>query len=304
MSKIPVGATIVHAYRFAFRDFFRILGVMWLTMVVLWVPGLLLQSRMTGLAVHDPATMRQMLPFFFPFYLLALVLMSMQFIGLAKLALGLHRGPAWIYFSLGKPVWRLIGSILLLIVAMIVGWLLALLATLVIGFLLGLVAKAAHFPPLTATIAFVTAIGMLAVWCGYFYCLVRLTFLLLPVIADERPGLALGEAWNLGKGNFWRMFAVLVVILLPVVILEAGMFLWLFHGVPFPHPPATAEQTAAFQVALNAHMVTMLNGISHYWYLVYPLAVVFTVIFYGTVVAAQCFAYRSLAPVAGDGLPD
>jgi hypothetical protein len=304
MSKIPVGATIAHAYRFAFRDFFRILGVMWLTMAIMWLPGLLLQSRMTGLATHDPAMLRQMLPFFIPFYLLALLLMSMQFIGLARLALGLHRGPAWIYFSLGKPVWRLIGSILLLVVAMIVGWLIALLGTLLIGFLLGLVAKAANFPPLTATIAFVIAIGIIAVWCGYFYCLIRLTFLLLPVIADERPGLALGEAWTLGKGNFWRMFAVLLVIMLPFLILEGIMFLWLFHGVPFPHAPATTEQTASFQAALNAHMVTMVNGISHYWYLIYPVAVVFTVILYGMAVAAQCFAYRSLAPVAGDGLPD
>ncbi len=101
MSKIPVGATIAQAYRFAFHDFFRILSVMWLTMAIMWLPGLVFQSRMTGLAAHDPAMVRQMLPFLIPMYLVALVLLSMQMIGLARLALGVHRGPAWIYFSLG-----------------------------------------------------------------------------------------------------------------------------------------------------------------------------------------------------------
>ena len=33
MKKIPVGATIAHAYRFAFGDFLKILGVMWLPLL-------------------------------------------------------------------------------------------------------------------------------------------------------------------------------------------------------------------------------------------------------------------------------
>jgi hypothetical protein len=308
MAKIPVGATIAQAYRFAFADFLKILGVMWLAMAIMWIPGLIFRSQMAAVASHDPAAIRQMLPFLVPFYLVAFVLISMQMIGLAKLALGVHRGPGWIYFSLGKPVWRLIGSLLLLIVAMIVGWLIALLAGFLTGLLLGLLAKAVNFQPLTVTIGFAIAISVIAIWCGYIYSAIRLTFLLLPVIADEREGFALGHAWNLGKGNFWRMFAVLLLILLPLLIVEAGVFVYLFQGISFPHAPVTAEQSAAFQAALNAHMMAMINGIYRYWYLAYPTGAIVTIFFYGMAVSAQCFAYRAVtegsAPVAGDGLPD
>ncbi len=57
-----------------------------------------------------------------------LVLLVMQVIGIAQLALDRHKGPAWFYFSLGKPVWRWIGSFLLLIAVMLVGWLVVALA--------------------------------------------------------------------------------------------------------------------------------------------------------------------------------
>jgi hypothetical protein len=46
---------------------------------------------------------------------------------------------------------------------------------------------------------------------------VRLTFLLpAVVVAEERIGL--GRAWELGGGNFWRMFAVVIAVFVPVAI--------------------------------------------------------------------------------------
>ncbi len=311
MKKIPVGATIAHAYRFAFGDFFKILGVMWLPLVIMWAPSLLMRTRMTALsaqfATHDFSGIREMWGVLLPLYLAAFVFLFMQMIGIARLALGLQRGSVWFYFSLGKPVWRLIGSYLLLIVATIIGWLAVILGSALIGFLVSLIAKFVNNSAFGVMMAILAGLGMIFLWCGFLYCFVRLTFLLVPVVAAEEEGFALARSWTLGHGNFWRMFAILLVILVPFILLECiFVFGFMFKGVPFPPPHASAEQAAAFQMALNANTLTMMNNIYHYWYISFPLIIAVMVVLYGIGVGAQCFAYRALTeseasdPVAGD----
>src|SRR5579875_2060943 len=109
MRKIPVGKTIARAYGFAFRDFFKILGVMWLPIAVAWLPGLLLRRHLMASQTSGAgnlAAFREMWPILLPLYLVTMVFIFMQIIGIAQLALGTKKGPAWIYFSLEKPVWR------------------------------------------------------------------------------------------------------------------------------------------------------------------------------------------------------
>src|SRR5579863_10443171 len=147
MNKIPVGATIAQSYRFAFRSFLKILGVMWLPMAITMLPGIFIQQRMIALqgqiSAGNLSVFRQIWPILLPFYLVIFVLLFMQVIGIAKLALN-KAGPGWFYFSLGRPVWRLIGSFLLLIVAVFVGWLAMVLGAVVVGIILGLLAKAVN----------------------------------------------------------------------------------------------------------------------------------------------------------------
>jgi hypothetical protein len=311
MKKIPVGATIAHAYRFAFGDFFKILGVMWLPLVIIWAPSLLMRTRMMALsaqfATHDFSGLREMWGVLLPLYLAAVVFLFMQMIGIARLALGLPRGSVWFYFSLGKPVWRLIGSYLLMIVAIIIGWLAVILGSVLIGFLVGLITKFVNNSAFGMVMAILAGLGMIFLWCGFLYCFVRLTFLLVPVVAAEEEGFALARSWTLGLGNFWRMFAILLAILVPFILLECiFVFGFMFKGVPFPPPHASADQAAAFQMALNANTLTMMNGIYHYWYISFPLTIAVMVVLYGMAVGAQCFAYRALTegeasdPVAGD----
>jgi hypothetical protein len=311
MKKIPVGATIAHAYRFAFGDFFKILGVMWLPLMILWTPSLLMRTRMTALsaqfAAHDFSGIREMWGVLLPLYLAALVFLFMQMIGIARLALGLQRGPVWFYFSLGKPVWRLIGSYLLLIVAFIIGSLAVILGSVLIGFVVGLIAKFVNNSAFGVIMAILAGLAMFTLWCGYLYCFVRLTFLLVPVVAAEAEGFALARSWTLGWGNFWRMFAIILVILAPFIALEcAFLFGYLFKGLSFPPPHAAAEQTAAFQLAMNARTLEITNAMYHYWYISFPLSIAVMVVLYGMAVGAQCFAYRALTegetldPVAGN----
>ncbi len=297
MAKIPVGKTIAHAYGFAFEGFPRILGVMWPSLFLMWMPGILLRPQITALsaqmASQNYSAFHEMWPVFVFLYPMMFVLIAVQMIGISQLALGRHKGPAWFYFSLGKPVWRWIGTLLLMIVALFVGWLLILLADLAVGALLRLMIGGNAI--LGALLGLMIAIFTLASLCLLFYGWVRLSFLFTPVIAAEEEGFALARGWTLGKGNFWRMFAILLVIFGPFLILEfVFAFGFLLRGLPTLPPHASPAQTAAFQAAVNGQMLNMMNSIHAYWYITYPVGIAFMVVFYGLAVGAQCFAYRAL----------
>lgn len=299
MTKIPVGATIARAYGFAFGSFLKVLGILWLPLLLAWIPSFLLQPRLQALSArimaHDISAIAQLWSILLPFYLAVFILMCMQAIGVVRLALGVQP-PAWFYFSLGKPVWRLFGNLLLMILIVVLGTIAAVLAGLLVGFLLSAMARAADFPALTATLNFVLVIAHLAIWCAWFYCLVRLTFLLAPVIAEEQAGMALGRAWTLGRGNFWRMFLVLLSVLLPFLLLEGGgLAMAMLHGIAFPPPHPSPEQQAAFQAAMHARQTALTGTIYHYWYISFPLMVVAMVLFYGLSAGAQAFSWRALA---------
>jgi hypothetical protein len=298
MKKIPVGATISFAYQFAFGDFLRILGVMWPAMLLMWVPSILMQPQMMALsgqmAARNYSGLGQLLPLIGLFYVVAFVLIFMQIIGIAQLALDRHKGPVWFYFSFSKAMWRLIGSFLLLLVVIIAGWMAVVLGGVSAGALLGVFAKGASNLVARLLAVLVGGLVMFILWCGYLYCLVRLSFLVTPVIAAEEEGFALGRSWTLGKGNFWRMFAVMLVILLPLILLEGLLFGLIFQGMPTPPQHPTAEQAAAFQTAMNTHMLETFGAISHYWYIAYPVFLAFMIVFYGSLVGAQCFAYQAL----------
>ena len=244
-------------------------------------------------------------------YIVGFIFMFMQVVGIARIALGLRRGPSWFYFSLDRPMWRLTGSILLLMLAVIVGWIAILLGGLLLGFLLGLIAKLANSSLVSGLIALLVGVGAIALWCGYIYSVVRLSFLLTPVVVAEPEGFALERSWSLGRGNFWRIFVVLLAVFLPFLLLE-GIFVFGFmlHGVSFPAPHASPEQIAAYQAAINAQAMAMMAVVYRYWYIAYPVGIVFVVLFYGLAVGAPCFAYRRLtendvsAPIAGGRLPD
>ncbi|MCP5412519.1 MAG: hypothetical protein H6924_10395 [Alphaproteobacteria bacterium] len=295
MAKIPVGATIARAYRFAFGDFLKILGVIWFAAALSWIPGLLWRHKLMALmSARDPSAMAQTLPIMLPTQIVAFVVLSMMLIGVARLALGLHRGPAWFYFSLGKPVWRLVGSYLLIFAAAVLGYLAFLLSVLLLGAVVALLAKAIQ-GAIAGIVAGILAIaGILAVLGGFIYCAVRLSFLLPPVVAAEEPGFALGRAWGLGKGNFWRMLVVIIAVLGPFAVLELAFLIYWMHGLPAFNP----AQPAAFQAAMDARMAATMQMSFRYWYVTYPLGLAVLAIFYGANAGAQCFAWQALTQTA------
>lgn len=298
MGRIPVGATIGRAYGFAFRNFLPILGIIWLPWLVMSAGGWLLQDRFmalsAGMEARDMGALRHAWSVILPFYLVMILLLFMQILGIAELALGV-RGPGWFYVSLGRKFWRLIGAFLLLALAVIVGWLGVLAAAALLGFVLGLLAKA--MPVLAPVNPWIAGVLLTALWCAGFYAWVRLSFLVLPVVAANEPGLALARGWALGRDNFWRILLVFLGALVPYMLVELAVVLGaVMRGMPRLPPHPTPEQAALFNAAMQAHNAALSAQIYHYWYLVFPLFGVFTALCYGTVVGAQCFAWRALTP--------
>jgi len=293
MNKIPVGATIAHAYRFAFGKFPALLGIAWLPFAIL-IAGSLLVARQSillsaAMAGRNFSGMGSTLLILLPFYIVTLVLTLMQFAGMTEEALGTRKGSRFFYFNLGRPLWRLAGTFvlfLLVAIGMIIGAVVGVAAISFLGGLAGTVGR-----------GIAVAVGTIAIYLGLIYAWVRASFLLSPVaIAEDRIGL--GRAWSLGKGNFWRVFLILLAILVPVTVIDIlFMFGFVWDGMPPAAPAgATPAQLQAAQAAAQAWNAAMTARMTHYWFITYPFFLIFTLLFFGLIVGAQAFAYRALIP--------
>jgi len=302
-NKIPVGAAIAQAYRFAFRDFPKVLGVTWLPLAAQLALSLLMMQRatvfMTAIVNRDPSAMSQFGSVIL-LYPLVLVLFTSQFAAVTQLTLGQRTVPPWFHLPLDKPVWRLIGAILVAVLALaaIAVAFLAVGAIIIFLLRLALQASAAAKPVL----ALATALLFLAAYCGLILIAFRFLFLLAPVtLAEGRVSPV--RSWQLSYGNFWRMFLITLAILVPVVIVEYGVILGAIGLPPLPHP---GESRQAFEAARLAWNLQMVGAMTRYWFIALPLFGVLMVFWFGAGCSAQTFAYRHLtasAPVPRHALP-
>ena len=225
MNKIPLETTIAGAYRFLFTRILSILGTLWLPLLVLaalWggiaylvVPHGWWQGQFPVIADKhpDPAMIWAIFqPFAMGMPLLAitgLVLGSMMLVGLMRLSLGQTKS-SYIFFSLGGDIWRLVAAYVLL-------YLIAIgLIAVMVGIAMAGAGVAGLFVPKGAAVA-LTVLLVIAAVCFFIYAMVRFSFFVpAVVVAEHRIGL--GRAWQLGGGNFWRIFIVILLIVIPVAI--------------------------------------------------------------------------------------
>ena len=218
--KIPFERTIASAYRFAFTNVLSIIGIGWFPFLLVAALGaglvFLLTPSLHDLWLQDGKTldiarlMTRIVPLVGAGLLLGVALFvaqAMVTVGLMRKALGRHPGPVFIFFSLGGQVWRLIGANILAMLLILGGVALAGLAIAAAGFGLGKVAPNAA-PFVTGLFVFV---GVLA----YFYSILRLSFFIPAVVVAENH-IGLRRSWHLGRGNFWRIVGILLIVSLPV----------------------------------------------------------------------------------------
>jgi hypothetical protein len=301
--KIPVGAAIAHAYRFAFGNFLTVMRAMALPLVLQLGLSIVMINRvvpaLTAMQANDPAAFSLLGPVLL-LYPVALVLFFVQFTSVTEAALG---GPArsWLYFPIGKKMWRLLGGFVLAALAIIGVTAAFVIAGYLVLLVLGVALKASAPDAAKAVIGLAAAGLILAAYGGLIFLVVRFFFLLAPVsIAEQRLGV--GRAWLLSRGNFWRAFLIVLAILIPVVVVEYAA---MFAVAGWPSMPRSGGHQA-IQAARLAWQITALSAASRYWYIAIPLFAVVMVLYLGAGCAAQAFAYRKLTeaepsmPVAAD----
>lgn len=301
MTKIPVGRTIAHAYRFAFGHGFAVLRAIALPLLAQLVVIFLLTRRsalfLAAVQAHDPSATILLGPELL-LILLAVIFFFAQFTAATETALG-HAPHPWISFPFGKPMWRLLGGVLTTMVIIAVVSTLAFAVLMIIPVVFSLLTKnqAAHAGAATMLAALVTTIF----FCVLLFLSIRFLFLLAPVnVAEQKLGVK--RAWQLSAGNFWRAFLITLAIALPVILINYGYS----YAMAGPlHVPSGAGKDA-LQAAETAWRVGELNAMADHWYLTLPLTALLMLFQFGAGCAAQVFAWRALtgaetsSPVAAD----
>jgi hypothetical protein len=218
--KIPFERTISGAYRFAFTNILSIVGIGWFPylLLCLFVAGVIYQFGpqfqalfdMFG-AKPDPAAVRTIMATIFPLEAILappfIVISAMVTVGIMRKALGQHPGPVLIFFSLGSQVWRLIGSYFLLVLLGI-GMVIVLGGGIALaGFALDKFAKPAAVP--------VIVLLVIAAYLGCVYTVIRIYFFLPAVVVAENH-IGIRRSWHLGRGNFWRIVGIFLIVTIPV----------------------------------------------------------------------------------------
>jgi hypothetical protein len=300
--KIPVGATIAHAYRFVFGNALEVFKAIWLPLVAQMAVAFLLLKRialfMGAIQAHDPAA----IGLFGPLLLLiplALLFFVAQYTAVTELALG-RPSSSWVAFHFNRPMWRLLGGLLATIGTIAALAITLLLALLALSFCLDLLMKA--LPGSRPVVAVLVGLMVAAYGLSFFFFGVRFLFLLAPVNVEEQR-LGVRRSWQLSHRNFWRISLITLAIAIPIGLVNQAFGFWLGGFPPSPPSGASKEVRDALQTTWQ---IAQLNRMVEHWYLTLPLTALTLWFQLGAGAAAQVFAWRKLteddglAPIAGD----
>lgn len=300
-NKIPVGATIARAYGFAFGNILNNLGAIWVPVAIVWAASFFFYRPYMEHALQagsgDPQAMLHSMRFVGVGFLLTFLLLTAQIAALTKEALGLRAGNAFLQFPFGPAMWRLLANYVLFILAMLVIYVIVAIAAIVGGIVLGVVAGQAAAPAGKPIVALAIAALAIAVSCALIYIATRLSFLLAPVaVAEQRITLIRG--WELTRGNFWRIFLIVLSVLLPLLLLEIVYILALYGTDFFPRPGTLGSPEGMAQWQQHNRQLSLhgMEVTQRYWFIVYPLGLLFALIVYALFAGLSAFAYRALVP--------
>ena len=294
MNKIPVAQTVAESYRFVFGGLGKVIGLIWLPIIILTVGGYFTMvpyfSGMAGaLESGDVSQQGSLLLRELAFEIVMIVLVAMIAVAITREILNPVRRPSFLRFALGPAEFRVVGGLIALFFLMIVFIIILVIVGLVIGFAVSAVLPAAGAAAGSKGAAGIGAV-VGAVGClGLIYVMVRLGFLLVPAVAME-GGYGLERSWKLTKGNFWRIMAVVLLTLLPILIVTLIIDVTIL-GPDFlnPHlelardPAAQMRHSAEQMRQMSAHLPLMM-GIG---FLLAPFT-------YGMTFAPAAFAYGAL----------
>lgn len=289
MNKLPVGQTIRFAYAFTFGEIGTVIGLIWIPTLINAVLAFF-GVRAIYLAAADlletaqPQLGGQLLLLIFVLVLATVMLWSMIAVAIARQALGLRKGPAYAHLSLGAAELRVFGGFFGLYSLLILFYMAFTIAAGGVMFAVGSVASG---PAAAAGLGVLSLAGL----CAIFYAAVRLSFLMVPAALDGN-GVGLSRSWQLTQGNFWRILAVGLATLLPVLLLMTlaqGIIMGPEFFAPPKLPPA-ADAAANMKVWAGQMRATVVH-----LPLLAGLGFVVSPLLYGLLFAPAAFAYRALS---------
>lgn len=293
MNKIPVVQTIAAAYRFTFTGLERIIGVIWLPVIVLtigdyFVNGQYLSVMAGAMESDDIAQALPTISGVVGYALIKLLLVSVMGVGITREILAPLKRPTFLRFSLGAAELRMAAAVIGLYVLLFF----IVLICLTIGSALG---GAAAVPGLAAS---QKAIGMgmllaLILSPGLIYIFARLSYLVTPSVVLD-GGFGIERSWQLAKGNVGRILLVVLAIALPLVLLESVLQSLVMGPESlggsmeiFAQKAEQARQTAEKMRQVAQHL-PLLMGIE---FLLAPFL-------YGLIFSAPAFVYKALTAPA------
>ena len=214
MNKIPVGKTVAFAYNFLFTRFGTVVGITALPALLAAAVDYLVRSYIS--AEDTPSTAGTNLLISIAGMAITLFIWAVTSVGIIRAALGQPLGSSAYYFPVGTVELRMFGAMLRFWLGVVV---LIFLASLLSGFafmLAGVPLDGSSEPEPSAALL----IAGLITWAAFgytIYTIVRMGFLLSPTVVCESKGLQRSN--DLTRGNFWRIVAILLALILPILFL-------------------------------------------------------------------------------------
>lgn len=293
MNKIPVIQTIKESYGFTLGSLGTLIGLIWLPVVLITIgeyftTGQYAAGMTSALQSGDFAQSGPLLVGMLGFGVVKFVLQAVIAVAITREILKPLKRPLLLRFGLGATEMRVVGGFFGLFVLMVV---FAVVLVLVIVVIAASAGGAAHVaaPAMSQPVAAIAGLVVLAGIAGLIYLFARLGFLLAPAAVIE-GGFGLERSWQLTKGNFWRIFAVALATLLPIMIAVLLIDLAVL-GPDFlnPHFELVKDQAAQLR-----HSAEQLHQLTAHLPLMMGLQFVLAPFAYGMTFAPAAFAYRAL----------
>lgn len=292
VNRIPVGTVISQTFEFAFRRYFSLLGVLWLWMLLSLISSyFLLLPHLEDAAAgssHFPHGLAVLAG-----EILQMAIIAVNSVGVTKEALGLREGPRFVYLAVGTAELRVLGGMLLLgLVSFVVIFALGIGGGIVIAIV---AAASGDRMAMTRAIGIATPILILGIFLLLLYLWIRLSsFQTAVAVREHRFGL--WRSWELSRNNFWRLLAIVLVVWIPLVALEA-VLVWFMTGPALMKVIAAAAVGPEAMRAAQSQLIASALSMSKYGMLVFlPISP----IIYALMISPGAFAYRALAPSGTD----
>lgn len=293
MKKIPVGKTIAESYRFTFLGLERVIGAIWFPVLTLTVARYFVMAPYLAAEAAaldgDTAQLMPAAASMMAFFALWVVMLGVIGVAIVREILAPLNRPLFLRFSLGATEFRVAGAYVGVLLLMIFFIFVVVALALVAGGVLGSVIPAT--PGLSGPQR-TLGVGLLITLCLsplLLFLMVRLSFLVVPCALTEGK-FGIESSWQLTRGNFWRIIAIGLAVIIPLLLVTAIIEIAILGPDYFQHSmgmladKAAQARHQAEQIRTAAAKLPYLMGL---YFIMAPFS-------YGLTFGASAFAYRAL----------